>query len=229
MYTVKRKLLSEDVGPDRKLKLSRLLSFAQELSIAHTTELGMGRHMTLDRDLLWVIGRQRYIFNRLPEYDEDTTLSSWPGMTLKALFPRYYEFKVGDEVVIKGVAIWSLIKKKSRKVIFADKYGIIIPMEKYGGELPFPTRINAPKFKKTALLTANWSNSDLNGHLNNTYYMDFIESLIPVNFLKKHSPKSLDIDYEKEIKVGQTVEVKYGKKDNYYYFTSDYFTIRIGF
>jgi acyl-ACP thioesterase len=137
---------------------------------------------------------------------------------MHALFPRYYEFQHDNTTYIEGVAIWSLIKKKTRKIIFAEDYGLSLPREKTGRELPFPLQISCPKFKKTATLLANWSNCDLNGHLNNAYYLDFVEGLIPISFLKKNEPKLLEIEYIKEIKLGEAVLVTYGKKDKDYYF-----------
>ena len=229
MYTVKRKLLSIDVGADRRLKLSRLLAFCQELSIADTTRLNMGREKTLDKGLLWVIGKQRYIIHRLPEYDDEISLSSWPGETLRALFPRYYNILDKEGIAIEGVAIWSLINKKSRHYIFASDYQIDIPSEAYGSELPFPRKLIPPRLRNTAILDANYSNCDLNGHLNNASYIDFILGLIPISFIKKNEIKSLEIDYKKEIKLGQKVAVKYGRSGKDYWFYNEYFTMKLGF
>ena len=222
-------MLASMVGPDQRLKLSELLSFAQEASIAHTTELGMGREMTLDRDLLWVIGRQRFEVARLPQYDEHVTLASWPGMTMRMLFPRFYELKAGEETLIRGVAIWGLIKKKSRKMIFADDYGIKIPAEHQEGELPFPKPLLLPHLRQKTTLKATWANCDLNGHMSNAYYLDFAQSLLPPSFWKSHSVKAVAIDYEKEIRLGEEVEVTYGRKGNAFYVGSDRFAIKMEF
>lgn len=222
-------MLASMVGPDQRLKLSELLSFAQEASIAHTTELGMGREMTLDRDLLWVIGRQRFEIARLPQYDEHVTLASWPGMTMRMLFPRYYELKADEETLIRGVAIWGLIKKKSRKMIFADDYGIKIPAEHQEGELPFPKPLLLPRLGQKTTLKATWANCDLNGHMSNAYYLDFAQSLLPPSFWKSHSVKAVAIDYEKEIRLGEEVEVTYGRKGNAFYVGSDRFAIKMEF
>lgn len=229
MYSEKRKILSIDVSANKLLSISRLLSLCQELSIEDTTLLGVGKDKTLDKGLLWVIGKQRYKINRLPEYDEEIELKSWPGDTLKALFPRYYQITKDDTILIEGIAIWSLIKKTTRNFILADDYNINIKGEKNGNELPFPKRLIPPKVKNTKVLKADYSNCDLNGHLNNASYVSFILSLIPVSFLNKHTPKVLEIDYDKEIKLGQEVIVNYGKIKNDYWFYNEYFTIKLGF
>ena len=43
VYEKAYRLLSSDVDAGQRLRLSRLFTFLQEASIAHTTEQGMGR------------------------------------------------------------------------------------------------------------------------------------------------------------------------------------------
>ena len=73
------RLLSSDVDPARRLRLSRLFTLLQEAAIAHTEALGAGRALTLDRGILWAVAMRRIRIERLPEYDEEVELSSWPG------------------------------------------------------------------------------------------------------------------------------------------------------
>ena len=229
MFQTKRKLLSIDVGADKRLKLARLLAFCQEMTIKDLKDHIEVIEKTDTQELLWVIGKQRYVIDKLPLYDTTISLASWSGKTLKALFPRFYEIKDSDSICIKGIAIWSLIKKKSRHYVFASDYQIEIPKEKYGNELPFPKKLIPPKVRNKAILSADYSNCDLNGHLNNASYIDFILSLIPISFIKKNTIKTLEIDYEKEIKIGNEIAVHYGRSNKDYWFYNDYFTIKIGF
>ncbi|MBQ6235656.1 MAG: hypothetical protein IJK54_07025, partial [Clostridia bacterium] len=82
MYRITYRILSSDTDANRNLRLSRLFTLLQEASIAHTTELGMGREKTLDRGLLWIVTLQRANIARLPVYDETVVLKSWPGKTM---------------------------------------------------------------------------------------------------------------------------------------------------
>ena len=95
VYSTQLRLRNKDVNLHRKLRTSVLFELMQEASIRHTEELGMGREMTLDRGLLWMVTLQRAEIARMPEYDECITLESWPGETMHLLFPRYY--RVLDE------------------------------------------------------------------------------------------------------------------------------------
>ena len=115
------------------------------------------------------------------------------------------------------------------RMLMGQQYGIKIPSEHREGELPFPKPLIVPSLRKKAALTGTWTNCDLNGHMSNTHYLDFAQSLLPPSFWKKHPVKAIEIDYEKEIRLGEEVEVTYGKKGNAFYVVSDRFSLKIEF
>ena len=76
IYRTSCKLKNKDVNMYRKLRTSTLFEMLQEISIAHTEELGAGREKTLDHGFLWVIMQQEVKIHSLPEYDDEITVSS---------------------------------------------------------------------------------------------------------------------------------------------------------
>ena len=59
VFVTQLRLRNRDVNLHRVLRTSTLFELMQEASIRHTEELGMGREMTLDRGLLWMVTLQR--------------------------------------------------------------------------------------------------------------------------------------------------------------------------
>ena len=109
VYTAELRLRNKDVNLHRRLRTAMLFELMQEASIRHTEELGMGRKMTLDRGLLWMVTLQRAEIARMPEYDECITLESWPGETMHLLFPRYYRvLDEGGNTLVSASALWGL-------------------------------------------------------------------------------------------------------------------------
>ena len=78
MINYERKLIlkAEHVDAYRNLRISVLMRFFQEVCIAHTEELGMGRNMTLDRGFLWIVNSENIQIERLPKYDEEIKIKS---------------------------------------------------------------------------------------------------------------------------------------------------------
>ena len=186
VYAFDYRILSSDTDANRNLRLSRLFTMLQEASIAHTTELGMGREKTLDRGLLWIVTLQQAKITRLPVYDEPIRLRSWPGKTMHLLFPRYYriEDRRGNSLV-EASALWALMDQNTRRVVFPELYGIKIRGVHTGRELALPASPRMPQGEQTGSFTVPYSYVDLNGHMNNTRYFDLAEDLMPPALRKK--------------------------------------------
>ena len=52
-----------------------------------------------------------------------------------------------------------------------------------------------------------YSDTDLNGHLNNTKYIDYIIDTHDINFYNQYRVKSICINFEKEIQDNEVVEM----------------------
>ena len=200
----------------------------QECCIAHTEELGMGRAMTLDRGFLWVVDSLHFSVTRWPEYDEDITLRCYPGRTLHYLFPRYLEVVDSHgEVCVRATSLWSLIDEKTRSLIDPKEKGIVIEGNEHGDEIAPAMGMPVQSIPDVRTLVAHYSNVDINGHMNNAAYMDFIMDSFSEDDLENKTIKDIVLCFKKEIRLGQTVEVTIGKiKDSYFAF-SPYFSAKV--
>ena len=208
MYRITYRILSSDTDANRRLRLSRLFTLLQEASIAHTTELGMGREKTLDRGLLWIVTLQRANITRLPVYDETVVLKSWPGKTMHLLFPRYY--RIEDEhgnALVEASALWALMDEKTRRVVFPEQYGIKIRGVHTGKEIALPVAPRVPQQKETGTFTVPYSYVDFNGHMNNTRYFDLAEDRMP-KALRSRSLTGVQTEYSKEARYGAVITLR---------------------
>lgn len=208
---------SEHVDCFRRLRLSTLFELLQTASIRHTEALGMGRDKTLDRGLLWVIARQYVAIGRMPVYDERVTLRSWPGETLRVLFPRYYEIVGRDgETLVRGSMLWSLMDKETRATAFPDEYGVEIAGVETGRETPYLMKMPVLETPHRFSFTVPYSYVDLNGHMNNTRYFDLAEDSIPAA-ADGAALREVYAEYSAESKLGMTLDVSWGGENGTYY------------
>lgn len=207
----------------QKLRPSVLLRFLQEASIAHTEALGAGRAKTLDRGFLWVILNQHIEISKMPVYDDHITVESWPGPTQHVIFPRYYRILDSNtrEVMVDGAANWIIIDAGTRKMIFPDANGISVPGIHRDGELEIPPHITFPELTRQSGQKVTFSRTDINGHLNNTSYLDLAEDLLPVEFPRDHALKTIDISYKEEIRSEETFTIHFGQEDSSWYFKGE--------
>ena len=207
VFRTQLRLQNKDVNLHRRLRTSRLFELMQEASIRHTEEMGMGRTMTLDRGLLWMVTLQRAGIARMPEYDELITLESWPGRTMHLLFPRYY--RVLDEAgtpLLSASALWALVDQETRRMIFPDRYGVVVEGEVTGSETALPSPPRRAKGDELARFKVPFSYVDLNGHMNNTRYFDLAEDLIPAA-AEGRSLREITVEYAAEARLGDEIRV----------------------
>ncbi len=210
-------LRSKDVDLYRRLRLSRLFELLQEAAITHTEQLGMGREKTLDRGLLWVVTLQRAEIARMPEYDEQVTLRSWPGKTMHVFFPRHYLLE--DEAglpLVRANALWMLVDQNTRRMVFPDRWGIVIDGEERQGELALPASPARLPLTRERSFTVPFSYVDLNGHMNNTRYFDLMEDCLP-DPAAGRKLREISTEYSSEAKLGDTLSVRWGGEEGSYY------------
>lgn len=216
-------------GADKRLKSSSMLLEYQEIANEDVERLGLGKEKTWDKGLLWVMARQRFLIHRMPLYREEVKFSTWPNGVIRFLYPRSYAAYAKDgSLLIEGTSIWTLIDATTRKPIIPEERGLLVEDGASGRPFEMPSSVRCPLFlPQKAELEAKWSLCDPNGHLNNAKYLDACEDLIPADFLLSHPLKGLEIDYRKEIPLGEKVTLSYGEKEGSYFFRCDSFHLRL--
>ena len=214
-------LRSKDVDLHRRLRLSRMFELFQEASIRHTEQLGMGRAKTLDRGILWVVLMQRADIVRMPEYDEEIVLKSWPGTMMHLLFPRYYSIETAEgESLVKCSAFWSLVDAKSRKVVFPEKYGVTIKGITTGEEIALPGTIRTAETVWSQDFMVPYSFVDLNGHMNNTRYFDLSEDCMSAAATGKRL-KSVRTEYQNEARLNETLHLRWSEENGEHFISGE--------
>ena len=221
VYTTELRLRNKDVNLHRRLRTAMLFELMQEASIRHTEELGMGRKMTLDRGLLWMVTLQRAEIARMPEYDECITLESWPGETMHLLFPRYYRvLDEGGNTLVSASALWALVDQETRRMIFPDRYGVHVEGCVTGHEIELPSPPRKAQGGEASRFTVPFSYLDLNGHMNNTRYFDLAEDLIPAA-AEGRALREIQVEYSSEARLGDTLSITLEQDGGCFFISGD--------
>ena len=212
-YSKLYKIQSSEVDAFRRLRLSTMFTFMQEAAIHHTEQLGAGREKTLDRGLLWVVMLQHAEILRMPEYDEEIKLVSWPGKMMHVMFPRYYNiYDNSGKTVIRGSALWTLMDCETRKMVFPDEYGISIDETVTGEEYELPKPVKPGEILRTEEFTVPYSLTDINGHLTNTAYFDLAQDRLGFSEGGRQV-KYAAAEYSGEARMGESFELGVGEYD----------------
>lgn len=218
VYRKELRILSSDVDMHRRLRLSVLFSLMQEAAIAHTEQLGMGRAVTLDRGILWVVTLQSAQIERMPEYDERVVLRSWPGRTMHVLFPRYCAMDTeAGEPLMRASALWTLLDARTRRLVFPEKCGVSIEGAVTGDEIALPSAPRPAVCTEERDFTVPFSFVDLNGHMNNTRYFDLAEDCIPPA-AGGGRLTAVSTEFSREVRFGERLPLRWGRDGDRWYF-----------
>ena len=210
MITFERqyRIAYSDADLRRRLRLSRLFTLLQEAAMDHASLLGAGRENTLDRGILWIVTLQQAIIRRMPVYDEPVRIVTSPGKPKHLLLPRYYRVEdAHGGTLIEASSLWALMDANTRKAVFPEQCGIVLPYAETGLETALPRPLPAPRTDKTAAFTVPFSYVDQNGHMNNTRYFDLAEDRMP-DTLRVRSLAEVKAEYSREARLDEQITLK---------------------
>lgn len=199
-----------DNGTDRfdRIKLSQLLFYAQDAAIGHCAGLGMDWNTMAERGMFWAVTRTKMQIERLPEQGETITVETWPMPATRVAYPRATEMRDEDgNLLVRTISLWVLMDLNKRTMILPGKSGVDVGGLTRGGELSLPGGLTPGTAENTALRTVCFTDVDVNGHLNNARYMDWVDDLTDSGFHRSHRPRELTVCYLSEAREGQTLDL----------------------
>lgn len=195
----------------QELKLSSLFVYLQDMATEHANLLGVGRDVLQPKyGVIWVLTRARVDIVRYPRYKEEISIETWPEQPDKIEFNRnFLIYDRGKNVIGRAVTQWVVIDFKTRRLRRSS-----IVEEKF----PETERERAidctfDKIKPTGQLilnyekTVGYSDIDINEHLNNAKYIDYIMDCFSLEDHKKHFVKSIDVNYMHESLPGEKIKI----------------------
>jgi len=190
----------------KRCKPSSLLRFAQDAATSHCVELGADWDTMASKGLFWAVIRQRMEITRLPVSGETVTVKTWPVPTTRVAYPRAtagYD-EAGNEL-FKVLSLWVIMDIHTRAMIRPDKSGVEVQGTAFGTELPAPGGLNFKELPNTVTRTVGFTELDVNGHMNNTRYLDWLCDLLRADHHKDHPVKAVTVCYLSEALEGQQV------------------------
>jgi acyl-ACP thioesterase len=191
-----------------------VLDVFQEVAGAHASELGIGFDEMLKKDLMWVITKVKFKILKQPETHTTVKVLTWPLAPSKLTLQREYEmYSDKGELLIKGSSEWVFMHSVLRKFVPAtDAYPPIEFIDKKAFEGKF-SKIPKCEFENSFVtVKPQFCDIDLNGHVNNTKYSNFVLNEICPE--ENEVISALQIDYHREVKPGDELRLFLKREDS---------------
>jgi len=200
-YEKKLTVLMRDCDMFRRLKPSALLAMFQDCSEDLTEGWGVGLDAMLEKGIIWVAAKVECEVHRLPEHGEGVTVRGWAGCSRGGIHPFRYEMWSGEgELLVTGCSLWVLSDLESHSMMSPNVPKLSLPTpEEAGTRLPRMKPILPPTVYESATRKVHFSEVDINGHLTNTRYLDWVTDLPSRDFHESHPMTGIRINYRAEI------------------------------
>ena len=192
----------------RRLKPSVLLYFVQEAAGRHAAQLGTDWESLAQKHLFWAIIRHRVQIDRWPEAGETITLETWPMPTTRVAYPRATVAYDGQgNVLFRSIALWVLMDTETRSLVLPGKSGVTVNGTLTGNEPEPPGSLSPKELENCVSKQVTYAELDRNLHMNNTRYMDWIDTLLPSTFHAAHPIREFTVCYLSEAREGQGIDL----------------------
>ena len=187
----------------------------QELAGDHAQALNCGRDNLLKKDIVWVLARSSVAFEKVPALGAKLTAVTWPGPAAHMLFPRNYMFYQDGQPVGAAATLWMLVDAHTHAPVKNAAKEVVFPtVETLDPPLAAPRRIRPQgELTKTLQRRCSYCDLDVNGHMNNTRYLQWVADAIgPVqtprayqlNFISEiHPQEQVSMDIYKNTVIGK--------------------------
>lgn len=207
MFSQDYLIQSSQVDCFQKLKLSSLFTMFQDLSVSATEAINCGKSETLDRGYLWVVTKINLHVIRYPRYLEHVTFETFPNDMIHFIYPRSYICRDGKgKVLFTMKAFWILMNAKTRRIALPAETHLGVPGESDSQEvIDLLKELPSLEVKEKGSRKVQFSDVDLNGHLNNERYIEFMIDLEKKDFYAHHEICDMEIEYKKEVKEEENI------------------------
>lgn len=211
-YEHKVRLAGMDVDGRGNCKASALLNHLQIAATLAAEEGGFSREVLMERyGAFWMLARSWYRLDRPLRWEEDITIRTWHRGAKTAMMYRDYDILADGVPVGESVSGWVLASVETRKLM---RLSAIRELAGTGGGELCKTRtlskLRCPEnLREVERRLMRYSDTDINGHVNNTRYADFacdavgLEGLPADRFLS-----SMQIGYLAECRPGDRIAME---------------------
>ena len=206
-YQMKMKIPFDMADMNGHIKLPDVILLSLQVSGMQSIELGVSDKAILENyNLVWIITDYDIEVARLPRFAEEITIET-EALSYNRLF-CYRRFTIYDEAgqdLIHMMATFVLMDRDSRKV-HAVEPEIVAPYQSdFDKKLirgPKYESLNEPISKDYHV---RFYDLDMNGHVNNSKYLDWIFEIMGADFLTQYIPKKINLKYVKEVRPGGVI------------------------
>lgn len=215
IFEMQYDLRTSDFDKFNHIRPSSVLDLFQDVAGRHAEEINVGYEAMQKRSYIWVLVKTKFQIISQPELHQKVIVKTWPLEPNRFIYRREYKIESDNgEKLIIGSSEWVVVHSEKRRLVSApDLYSFT---DGFHAEMNFESKLEkAEDFEADGMpyvFTPGFSQIDVNNHVNNTKYADFV-----FDALNSDDPFDIDvfqIDYRKEVLQGTQLNLYHKIIDN---------------
>jgi medium-chain acyl-[acyl-carrier-protein] hydrolase len=188
-----------------------LLNFIQEGASNHADFLKLGFSHLEEIGRFWVLSRISIHVDTYPCWGESVALYTWPAGVDRLFALR--EFRLTDDrdrVILSASSAWLMLDVRRRRPVRIERLfmerGVTLDREPHGEvieSLPVPGG-----GEESIAATVQRSDLDLNDHVNNARYVEWVLDSYPEEFVRGHVVSDCTIHFLSESRSGEHLDIQ---------------------
>ena len=203
-----RVVRASDVTPNGTASVLALATFFQEAAGRHAAALGVSMQDLLADGKAWVLARLRMEVDRLPAWEEEITIETWPSGLDRLYATREFVFRDQDDrELARGTSAWLVIDTERRRPLRPPSalYDIEVPdrpapLGEEAADLSAPSTV-----ERERTFSVRYHDLDLNRHVNNVRYLEWALETLSPEVLDERRCVGIALQFEAETTLGDSV------------------------
>ena len=198
-----------------------VLSYLQEAATYAAIDLNISRDVMLrEYNVFWMLARIWFRLERPLGWEEALTVRTWHRGGKGVAMYRDFDLFVGDEPVGEAVSTWVLADYDTRKMFrlstvkeFASTSGGSLCKTRLLGRVSMPQEMEMSYSRRMG-----YSDTDINGHVNNCRYADFVCDALPMDtFNGRQFLSEMQLGYLAECLPGDLLHLQAGQGEGQHF------------
>jgi acyl-ACP thioesterase len=200
-----------EVDAKKRILLHSLWKYLQETAWNHANRIGIGYSDLARNDHFWVLSRLSIEMNEYPGWGDKVRVKTWlSGNNRLFAFRDFSIFQKSGRVIGGAKSAWVVLDFNNRKPQRMEPFleGLNSLQNQHGTEskldkLPLPAH-PGPE----VLFTARYSDLDMNQHVNNVRYIEWILDSYPMEINQTHYVTTFEMNFLAESSCGDELSIR---------------------
>ncbi|MDR1225411.1 MAG: hypothetical protein LBK47_00745 [Prevotellaceae bacterium] len=207
-YVDHYKVHSYETDFKQRLSLSALLNFMQETAGNHATSNGFGFSHLSSKGHFWVLSRAKVNVQRYPMWNEELKLRTWSKIPDALMAYRDFELlDAQDNIIATANTVWLVVDINTHRPVRMGEAFTLFPHVTDRNAITTAAKLGQVIATLQSPHTITLGEMDMNGHVNNGYYVRWALDSLPLVFAQQNEVCDLEVNFLHESCAGQQYAV----------------------